>query len=94
MLDLQTVLRWLQGPIERQLQPQSWTCQCTDMSVAKHITLNAELKLLQPFVTAVGNVDIDEDACAADPNLAMEASCDLDALKLTRFGIDKLIVCS
>jgi len=44
------------------------------MSVAQDVSFQTQLQLFDRFPTVVGNVDVDEDGSATDPNLAVETS--------------------
>jgi hypothetical protein len=59
----------------------------TNVFVAKYVSFKLKLDLLDGFATFVGDVHINVDACAANPNLTMQSSSQSNHLNgsLTRF---------
>lgn len=48
------------------------------MFVAKNVSFQLELDLLDGLATIIGYVNVDIDARSADPDLPVQASCDSD----------------
>ena len=46
------------------------------MSVTQNVSLQTQVELLDRLTTAVGNMNIDEDAAPADPHLTVQPCSD------------------